>query len=113
MVLLGGRCFELNYKKSGHVEIHHKAIKIGAYVDFNFLLGGGYFSFVCLFVCFAFVTLDDFHQPRSSEGVTSTSRPRLQRDGWIRTLQRFCTEGLQKTYGHYSATLSAARFKIA
>ena len=53
MVLLGGRCFELNFKKSGHVEIHHKAIKIGAYVDFNFFLGlvGGWVFFVCLF-CF-------------------------------------------------------------
>ena len=111
--MLGGRWFESIFKKSGHVEIHHKAIKIGAYVDFNFFfLGGGYFLFVCLF-CFVFVTLDDFHQSRSSEGVTSTSRPQLQRDGWIRTLQRFCTEGLQKTYGHYSATLIAARFKIA
>ena len=53
MVLLGGRWFESIFKKSGHVEIHHKAIKIGAYVDFNFFLGwvGGIF---CLFVLFCF-----------------------------------------------------------
>ena len=52
MVLLGGRWFESTFKKSGHVEIHHKAIKIGAYVDFNFFLFWGWVGIFCLFVCF-------------------------------------------------------------
>ena len=50
----------------------------------------------CLFVLLSSHLIDDFHQPRSSEGVTSTSRPQLQRDGWIRTLRRFAGKGCKR-----------------